>query len=119
MRPTIEADGWKAVAALGSFGGYWSGVSQENVETVRMLLDAFARRDHEMAFDYYAEDIEWDATGTPFDIPDLAGMYRGHDGVRKYWRRWLTAWRDIRFEVEDVVGAGDDVVALIRNQRQT
>jgi ketosteroid isomerase-like protein len=38
--------------------------------------------------------------------------------VRTYWRRWLDAWRDLEYEIEDVIAAGDDVVALIRNQRQ-
>jgi ketosteroid isomerase-like protein len=38
--------------------------------------------------------------------------------VRTYWRRWFEAWRDLEFEVEDVLDAGDEVVALIVNQRQ-
>jgi len=38
--------------------------------------------------------------------------------VRTYWRRWLQAWADLEFDVHDVVDGGDDVVALIRNQRQ-
>jgi ketosteroid isomerase-like protein len=94
-------------------------MSEENVELVRRLLEMFAKRDHERAFDFYAPDIEWDATGHREVSPDLAGVYRGHDGVRTYWRRWLSAWRDLEFEIEDVRdGAGDEVVALIRNQRQ-
>ena len=35
-----------------------------------------------------------------------------------YWRNWLSAWSDLQFEIQDVVDAGDDVVLLIRNQRQ-
>ena len=64
-------------------------------------------------------DIEWDASHMEAEIPDLAGVYRGHDGVRSYWRRWLSAWSDIRFEVQDVRDGGDKVVALIRHQHQT
>lgn len=30
----------------------------------------------------------------------------------------MQAWSDLAFEVEDVLDAGDEVVALIRNQRQ-
>ena len=94
-------------------------MSQENVELVRGLLEAFRRRDHERAFDFYAPDIEWDATGVREVIPDLARIYRGHDGVRTYWRQWLSAWSDLEFDVEDVRdGEGGEVVALIRNQRQ-
>ena len=49
---------------------------------------------------------------------DVAGVYHGHEGVRAYWRNWLSAWSDLDFELQDVVDAGDEVVALIRNQRQ-
>jgi ketosteroid isomerase-like protein len=95
-------------------------MSQENVELVRRLLDMFARRDHEAVFAFYDPDIEWDATAAPDfgAVDDLSGFYRGHEGVRTYWRRWLQAWKDIQFEVDDVLDAGDHVVALIRNQRQ-
>lgn len=63
-------------------------------------------------------EIEWDASRLSEMIPDLAEVYRGHDGVKAYWSRWFEAWRDLEFEVEDVLDAGDDAVALIRNQRQ-
>jgi ketosteroid isomerase-like protein len=97
-------------------------MSQENVELVRQLLGMFARRDHEAVFAFYDTDIEWDATNFVTDATggpaDLAGMYHGHDGVRAYWRGWLQAWADLEFEVYDVLDGGEDVVALIRNQRQ-
>ena len=94
-------------------------MSQENVEIVRQLLEMFAKREHEDVFGFYAPDIEWDASNVRrVGIDDLAGVYRGHDGVRTYWRRWLQAWSDLEFEVQDVLDAGDDVVVLIRNQRQ-
>jgi ketosteroid isomerase-like protein len=94
-------------------------MSEENVDLVRRLLDMFARRDHEGVFDFYDRDIEWDATSGPAGTGgDLGGVYRGHEGVRTYWRRWLEAWQDIQFEVQDVLDGGDEVVALIRNQRQ-
>jgi ketosteroid isomerase-like protein len=93
-------------------------MSQENVEIVRLLLTDFQQRDHERAFDYYDPEIEWDATGIAEMVPDLAGIYHGHEGVRTYWRRWLSAWKDLEFELEDVRDGGDQVVALIRNQRQ-
>jgi len=93
-------------------------MSQENVEIVRALLRGFARRDHERAFDFYDPKIEWDASAGAEINTDLAHVYHGHDGVRAYWRAWLSAWRDLDFEVQDVLDAGDEVVALIRNQRQ-
>jgi ketosteroid isomerase-like protein len=91
-------------------------VSRENVEIVRALAGAFRSRDHERPFDFYAADIEWDASLHP--VPDVADVYRGHAGVRAFWRRWLSAWRDLEFELEDVLDAGDNVVMLVSNQRQ-
>jgi ketosteroid isomerase-like protein len=92
-------------------------VSQENVEIVRTLLQGFARRDHERAFDLYDPNIEWDASRMGINS-DIAGVYHGHEGVRAYWRGWLSAWRDLDFELQDVLDAGDEVVALIHKQRQ-
>jgi SnoaL-like domain len=50
-------------------------------------------------------------------VRTLAEVYHGHEGVRTYWRNWLSAWSDLQFEIQDVVDAGDEVVLLIRNQR--
>ena len=92
-------------------------MSQENVEIVRTLLEGFAHRQHERAFELYDPEIEWDASR--MELPDdVSAVYHGHDGVRAFWRNWLSAWSDIDFELQDVVDAGDEVVALIRNQRQ-
>jgi ketosteroid isomerase-like protein len=93
-------------------------MSQENVEIVRTLFDTFARRDHEAAFDYYDAEIEWDASRTPEGgAVDFAGVYHGHDGVRAYWRRWLSAWEDVEATEVEFVDAGQTVVALIHQQR--
>jgi ketosteroid isomerase-like protein len=93
-------------------------MSEENVAVVRELLEAFARRDHESAFEFYDPEIELDSSRLAELIPDIAGVYRGHEGVRTYWRRWLEAWRDLEFEVQDVRDGGEEIVALIGNQRQ-
>src|ERR1700682_4838083 len=99
-------------------GGYWGSMSEENVALVRELFAAFKRRDHESAFEFYDPEIEWDATRTPQLNLDMARVYHGHDGVRTYWRGWLSAWRDIDFELEGVRDGGDEIVGLVGNQRQ-
>ena len=93
-------------------------MSRENVEAVRRIADAWHRGDLDMAYDLYDPEIEWDSTRMEALIPDLGGTFHGHEGVRAFWRRWLSAWKDLRFEVQDVVDAGDHVVVLVRNQRQ-
>ena len=100
-------------------------MSRENVEIVRAVLEAY--RDPELIpllasgdvdLGWVDPHIEWDASRLEEMIPDLAEVFHGHDGVRTYWRRWFEAWGDLEFEVADVLDAGDDVVALIVNQRQ-
>ena len=100
-------------------------MSQENVETVRAVMEAYqqpemmaALVDGELDLELADPQIEWDASRLTEMLPDLAEIYRGHEGVRTYWGRWFGAWKDLQFEIEDVLDAGEDVVVLIRNQRQ-
>jgi len=93
-------------------------MSQENVEIVRALAEGFQRRQHEQAFKFYDPEIEWDASAVAEIFPEISGVYHGHEGVRAHWRNWLSAWSDLQFEIQNVVGAGDEVVLLICNQRQ-
>jgi ketosteroid isomerase-like protein len=68
-------------------------MSQENVEIVRGLHEAFARGDNDTPFSVYDPEIEWDMTRLP--LPGEESVYHGHDGVRRYWRAWLEAWEFI------------------------
>jgi len=58
----------------GSSPGYGA-MSRENVELMRALAGAFKRRDHELAFELYAADIEWDAEN-PWLPSRSEGVYR-------------------------------------------
>ena len=100
-------------------------MSQEYVEMVRAATEAvnnpegLALLAHgDLDFTFIDPDIEWDASQAGDLVPDLADVYWGHEGVRTYWRRWLEAWRDLEFEVQDILDAGDEIVVLICNQRQ-
>jgi ketosteroid isomerase-like protein len=89
-------------------------MSSTNVELVRRLYDAFKARENSWPFEVYDRDIEWDLKGWP-QMVDLGiePIYHGHDGVRAFWRQWLEAWESIEFRLDDLIDAGDDVVALI------
>jgi hypothetical protein len=84
-------------------------MSQENVEMVRALVQAYRNPEvmallagGELDLSLADPEIEWDASRLETMIPDLAEVYRGHAGVRTYWRRWFEAWRDLEFEIQDV-----------------
>ena len=85
-------------------------MSQENVEIVRGLHEAFARGDNDTPFSVYDPEIEWDMTRLP--LPGEESVHHGHDGVRRYWRAWLEPWEFIDAPIERFVEAGDNVVTL-------
>ena len=62
-------------------------MSQENVEIVRRVYDAAARRDSATVLALYDPDIELDAS--QLGVAGIAGgdeaVYRGHDGLRRFF----------------------------------
>jgi ketosteroid isomerase-like protein len=85
-------------------------MSQENVELLRGAFDEFLAGKHDFGAELVHPEVEWDASG--MDLLDSSGVYRGPEGVRDFWRKWLAAWETLLFEYE-LVEAGDRVVALI------
>lgn len=92
-------------------------MSQGNVEIVRRIYDAVARRDAAIPFELYAKDIVWDLSHwRPAEL-DPMPVYTGHEGVREAWRDRLSAWGEVDFDVEELMEAGDRVVAVIRDRQ--
>jgi ketosteroid isomerase-like protein len=87
-------------------------MSQENVEIVRGVYDAFARRDNDAPFAVYAPDIELD-----FREAGLDGIvYHGHEGVRAAFRTWLAPFREFQFQPEEMRDCGDHVLATVHDR---
>ena len=91
-------------------------MSQENVEIVRRVYDAAARRDAATVLALYDPDIESDAS--QLGIAGIVGgdevVYRGHDGLRRFFRDWHEAWMNIEYDFEELVDAGDEhVIAVV------
>ena len=91
-------------------------MSQANVDVVRRIYDAAARRDDETPFELYAEDIVCDLSHASRVALAMKPVYHGHDGVRQYWRETTSAFGEIDFEVEELIDAGDRVLAVIRER---
>src|SRR3954469_2399602 len=85
-------------------------MSQENVEFVRGLFAAGSEMDKETLLsalpDLIAQacdpEIEW------AEDPQRADgrVYRGHEGVRESWERWLENFDEWGFEVERISDHG-------------
>src|SRR5687767_13380303 len=85
----------------------------ENVEIVRRLYDAVARRDAETVLSLYDPDVEWDASRSPLGRVIGESVYRGHDGLRAAFREWYEGWDHVEDEVQELIDAGDHVIAIV------
>src|SRR5215210_6113003 len=86
-------------------------MSQENVEIVRSLYDAW--NDGDPGWSFYAADIEWDVSRWAPDLPDVA---RGQKEVRRLFQRFLGMWGEVRFEPERFIEHDDQVVVILTVQ---
>jgi ketosteroid isomerase-like protein len=91
-------------------------MSQENVEIVRGIYDAVARRDDMAPFEVYAEDIIWDFSNTRRAALNPKKVYHGHEGVRENWRDALSVFGVVDLEVKELIDAGDQVMAVIHER---
>ncbi len=71
--------------------------------------DAFNWGDWQWVLDNMDPEFEW---VPPPEDPDAA-VHRGHDGVRQFWGEWREALGQLRFQVEELIDAGDKVVAVV------
>lgn len=85
-------------------------MSQENVEIVRRAADAYASGDIEASLAAYDPDVEFDVT---YGRPE-GGVYHGPHGVEEGVQAWVGRWAEYRFELEDIIDAGDHVLMIIR-----
>ena len=53
-------------------------------------------------------------TVVPPEFSAEPDTYRGHEGIRRYFKLFDDAMEDVRFEAERMWEAGDSVVALVR-----
>ena len=92
-------------------------MSRENVEVVRQVYEAAARRDNATVLALYASDVEFDVSRVPMGALIGGGVYRGHDGLRAFFRAWHEAWENIEAEFNELIDAGDDVITVVAAQR--
>jgi ketosteroid isomerase-like protein len=90
-------------------------MSEANVEIVRQLFDAVARRDTETALSLYHPEIEFDGRRSRWAemIGEPHRAFRGHDGLRAWAREYYSAWENLEDTIEDVIDAGDQVISIV------
>jgi ketosteroid isomerase-like protein len=84
-------------------------MSQENVEAVRRIFEAWASGDWSIGNDYLDEHAVCVVNS---DFPAF-GAYFGFDEIRAYWRDFLAQWERVTFDAERLRAVGDTVVASV------
>jgi ketosteroid isomerase-like protein len=97
-------------------------VSEENVATVRLILESVSKDLLEAFADaprlraaflhYFAEDLEW-VMPVGFDADSPSESHRGVDGAIAAMSAHLSPWDEYRSVVDRYIDAGDSVVALV------
>ena len=91
-------------------------MSPESVEIVRGIHDAVARRDDVTPFEVYAEDIVRDLSNARWAALNPQLVYQGTKVCGSSWRDGLSVFGEVDFEVEALIDAGDQVLAVIRER---
>jgi ketosteroid isomerase-like protein len=85
-------------------------MSEENVERVRRMIDAWNRGDITGWADALHEDVEW----FPLAENPQTEPVHGVDAVREFVADWVKPWDELRIEVTRILDAGDWVVSAGR-----
>jgi ketosteroid isomerase-like protein len=83
----------------------------DDVEVVRAVYAAFARRDLEAALRFLAPDCELHASGTAAAV-GRSSPYRGHAGLRDYFADVSAVWDELTLHAEDFRTVPGSVVVI-------
>jgi ketosteroid isomerase-like protein len=82
-----------------------------NVEVVRRLFESYAESGVEATLETMSEDV---VVEIPPDLSAEPDTYVGHDGVRRYFAGFDGMLDDVRYELLELIDAGDHVLARAR-----
>jgi ketosteroid isomerase-like protein len=87
-------------------------MSQQDVEVVRRVYDAVARRDAATVLALYDPEVEVDGSRLPESrLTGGSGVHRGHQALRH--REWNEAWASAEDRCEELIDAGEHVIAVV------
>jgi ketosteroid isomerase-like protein len=86
-------------------------MSRQNVELVRTAMESFNLDGVDAISGLIHPDFE---TTTPPSLSVEPDTYRGPDGVRRWFDAWEGTMDEVRFDVDELVDAGEQVVAVSR-----
>ena len=86
-------------------------MSSENVDSVRRGFELLSEQGVEAMLEFV--DPEFEVT-TPPEFTVEPSTYRGHDGLRRYFDSFYEVMEEVRFEPEEFIAAGEQVVVPMR-----
>jgi ketosteroid isomerase-like protein len=86
-------------------------MSRENVEVVRQVYEAAARRDSAATLALYDSEVEWDASRHPLGGL-TARVVHGIDGLQSWFREWFAAWEGLEDRYDELIDAGQRVISV-------
>jgi len=87
-------------------------MSRENVEIVRRVYEAAARRDSASVLALHDREVECDYSRMPEARLMGRGLIRGHEELRAWFREWNEAWESVVAAYEELIDAGDQVISV-------
>jgi ketosteroid isomerase-like protein len=82
-----------------------------NAQLLQAGYDAWNRDDRDGWLQLLEPDIEVRTAGV---FPDLAPVYRGHEGAARFWRQLREPWEVFRIDAERIETEGDLAMAAVR-----
>ena len=92
--------------------GYSGEMSRANVEAVRKVYERWGAGDFRASVDLFHPDVTFVLRP---EFPD-AGRYRGLAEIAAYTRGFLEPWTRITIEAEELIDAGNCVIAAVRQR---
>ena len=83
----------------------------ETAEIIRASYEAFNERDPDRLREWLHPEFEVDLTNS---MGFNRGTYRGMAGIRRFFGSYWDAFDPIAIDVEELIGSGDAIVAIIR-----
>jgi ketosteroid isomerase-like protein len=82
-------------------------MSQQNVELVRAVWEAWERRDTDAVLSFIDLDVEW-LTAIDRGLGRAGSVYHGHEGMRELWNLWRVEFDDFSIQADEIRDLGDE-----------
>ena len=93
-------------------------MSEKDVDIVRRVYAASARRDSRMVLSLYDPDVEWDMSAHPMSqMLQRQTLSRGHDQLRSWFHEWYEMFEDFEHTCEELIDAGGHTVVSVGTDR--